>query len=159
MSSKSVSSKILGPGYGVIVAGCVVENFIFRTEWFKLGSVIGLLWMAAGLAALFFALRELRKGEGYMLVETGLYAVSRNPIMAANLLGVMPGLCLVLNTNIGILGIALAAYSFFSTVGAEEAADLHLALRPPRVRDVQRRGEHAARSGHPDELEHRVQEA
>ncbi|WP_028577413.1 methyltransferase family protein [Desulfomicrobium escambiense] len=122
MSSKSVSSKILGPGYGVIVAGCVVENFIIRTQWFKLGSVIGLLWMAVGLAALFFALRELRKGEGYMLVETGLYAVSRNPIMAANLLGVMPGLCLILNTNIGILGIALAAYSFFSTVGAEETA-------------------------------------
>ena len=57
MSSKSVSSKILGPGYGVIVAGCVVENFIIRTQWFKLGSVIGLLWMAVGLAALFFALR------------------------------------------------------------------------------------------------------
>ena len=57
-----------------------------------------------------------------MLVETGLYAVSRNPIVAANLLGVMPGLCLILNTNIGILGIALAAYFFFSTVGAEEMA-------------------------------------
>ena len=34
--------------------------------------------------------------------------------------GIMPGLCLILNTNLGILGIAVAAYFFFSTVGAEE---------------------------------------
>ena len=122
MRSTSVSSKILGPGYGVIAAGCVVENLLLRTEWFMLGSVIGLLWMAAGLAGLFFALRELKKGEGYMLVQTGPYAVSRNPVMAAHLAGIMPGLCLLLNTNIGIIGIVVAAYFFMSNVGAEEMA-------------------------------------
>lgn len=122
MRSTSISSKILGPGYGVIAAGCVVENLLLRTEWFMLGSVIGLLWMAVGLAVLFLALRELRKGEDYMLVQTGPYAVSRNPIMAAHLAGIMPGLCLLLNTNIGILGIAVSAYFFLSNVGAEEMA-------------------------------------
>lgn len=122
MNMKSVSSKILGPGYGVIAAGCIVENFIFRTEWFMLGSVIGVLWLAAGLVGLILAMRELKKGEGYMLVQTGPYAISRNPVMAANLLGIMPGLCLVLNTNIGILGIAAAAYFFLKHVRDEETA-------------------------------------
>ena len=120
MSEKSVSSKILVPGYGIILAGCVVENLLLRTEWFMLGSVIGLLWMAAGLAALLLAMRELKKGEGYMLVQSGPYAFSRNPIMASHLVGIMPGLCLLLNTNIGIIGIAVAAYFFLSNVGAEE---------------------------------------
>lgn len=120
MNTPSRASRILGPGYGVIVAGSVLENLILRTDWFLLGSVIGLVWMIAGLVALVLALRELRKGEGIMLVETGPFAWSRNPIMAANMAGIMPGLCLILNTNFGILGIAVAAYFFFSTVGAEE---------------------------------------
>ena len=120
MKERGISSKILGPGYGVIVAGSVLENLLFRTEWFLLGSVIGILWLAVGVAALFLALRELKKGEGFTLVQSGLYSVSRNPILAANLLGVMPGLCLILNTNIGILGIAASVYLFFSNIGAEE---------------------------------------
>jgi len=117
---KSLTSKILGPGYGIIVAGSVFENLILHTNWFKLGSVLGLLWLAAGLAALFLAARELKKSEGYMLVESGLYSYSRNPALAANLLAVMPGLCLMLNTNIGILGIAASVFLFFKHVGAEE---------------------------------------
>jgi protein-S-isoprenylcysteine O-methyltransferase Ste14 len=122
MKARSISSKILGPGYGVIVAGSVVENLLFRTEWFMLGSVLGVLWLAAGLVALFLALRELKKADGLTLVQSGLYAVSRNPVMAANMLGIMPGLCLILNTNIGILGIAASVYLFFSSIGAEEMA-------------------------------------
>jgi protein-S-isoprenylcysteine O-methyltransferase Ste14 len=122
MKEHGISTRILGPGYGVVVAGFVVENLLFRTEWFLLGSVIGVLWLAVGIAALLLAMRELKKGEGITLVQTGLYAVSRNPVMAANLLGVMPGLCLVLNTNIGILGIAVSLYLFFSNIGVEETA-------------------------------------
>ena len=122
MKERGISTKILGPGYGVIVAGSVVENLLFGTEWFQLGSVIGVLWLVAGLVALFLAQRELKKGEGFTLVQSGLYSVSRNPVMAANLLGVMPGLCLILNTNLGILGIAASVYLFFSNIGAEEMA-------------------------------------
>lgn len=120
MNTKSLASKVLGPGYGVIVVGSIFENLIVRTNWFMLGSVLGLLWTAVGLAALFLALRELKKSEGYMLVESGLFAWSRNPIMAANLLGIMPGLCLILNTNLGILGIAASAFLFFRHIEAEE---------------------------------------
>jgi protein-S-isoprenylcysteine O-methyltransferase Ste14 len=32
----------------------------------------------------------------------------------------MPGLCLILNTNSGILGIAVGIFLFFKNVGAEE---------------------------------------
>ncbi len=120
MNTKSLTGKVLGTGYAIIVGGCVLENFILRTNWFLLGSVIGFLWLAVGLAGLALALRELKKGEGYMLVQSGPFAWSRNPIMAANLLGIMPGLCLILNTNVGILGIAAAAFLFFKNVGAEE---------------------------------------
>ncbi len=120
MNTKSLAGKVLGTGYAIIVGGCVLENFILRTNWFLLGSVFGFLWLAVGLAGLALALRELKKGEGYMLVQSGPFAWSRNPIMAANLLGIMPGLCLILNTNVGILGIAAAAFLFFKNVGAEE---------------------------------------
>ena len=120
MNTKSLACKALGTGYAIIVGGSVLENLALRTDWFKLGTVIGLLWLAAGLVGLVLAVRELKKGEGYMLVQSGPYAWSRNPIMAANLLGIMPGLCLMLNTNVGILGIAAAAFLFFKNVGAEE---------------------------------------
>lgn len=120
MNTKSLASKVLGPGYGVIVVGSIFENLIVRTNWFMLGSVLGLLWTAVGLVALFLALRELKKSEGYMLVESGIFAWSRNPIMAANLLGIMPGLCLILNTNLGILGIVASAFLFFRHIEAEE---------------------------------------
>ncbi|MGE4440657.1 MAG: isoprenylcysteine carboxylmethyltransferase family protein [Desulfomicrobium sp.] len=122
MNTKSLAGKVLGTGYAIIAGGFVVENFILRTDWFMLGSVIGFLWFALGLAGLILALRELKKGEGYMLVQSGPFAWSRNPIMAANLLGVMPGLCLILNTNLGILGIGVAAFLFFKNVGTEELA-------------------------------------
>ena len=120
MNTKSLTGKVLGTGYAIIVGGCVLENFILRTNWFLLGSVFGFLWLAVGLVGLALALRELKKGEGYMLVQSGPFAWSRNPIMAANLLGIMPGLCLILNTNVGILGIAAAAFLFFKNVGVEE---------------------------------------
>ena len=87
-----------------------------------IGSVVGFLWLAAGLVGLVLAVRELKKGEGYMLVESGPFAWSRNPVMASNLFGLMPGLCLILNTNLGILGILVAAFLFFRNVGAEELA-------------------------------------
>lgn len=120
MNAKSLAGKVLGTGYGIIVAGSVFENFVLRTEWFMIGSVIGFLWLAAGLAGLVLALRELKKGEGYMLVQTGPFAWSRNPVMASNLFAIMPGLCLMLNTNLGILGIVAAAFLFFRNVGDEE---------------------------------------
>jgi protein-S-isoprenylcysteine O-methyltransferase Ste14 len=120
MNTRSLAAKVLGPGYGIIVAGSVLENFVLRTDWFMLGSVVGFLWLAAGLVALILALRELKRGEGYMLVESGPFAWSRNPVMASNLFGIMPGLCLILNTNLGILGIVAAAFLFFRNVGAEE---------------------------------------
>lgn len=120
MDAKSLAGKVLGPGYGIIVAGSVFENFVLRTEWFMIGSVVGGLWLAAGLIGLILAIRELKKGEGYMLVQSGPFAWSRNPIMASNLFGIMPALCLILNTNIGILGIFAAAFLFFRNVGAEE---------------------------------------
>jgi protein-S-isoprenylcysteine O-methyltransferase Ste14 len=120
MNTKGLACKVLVPAYGIIVAGSILENLLLGTEWFLLGSVIGLLWLVAGVAGLALAVRELRKGEGYMLVESGPFAWSRNPILAANLFGIMPGLCLILNTNLGILGIAVATFLFFKNVGAEE---------------------------------------
>ena len=120
MNTKSLTGKVLGTGYAIIVGGCVLENFILRTNWFLLGSVFGFLWLAVGLAGLALALRELKKGEGYMLVQSGPFSWSRNPIIAANLLGIMPGLCLVLNTNLGIVGILAAAFLFLKNVGTEE---------------------------------------
>ncbi len=120
MNTQSFAFKVLGPGYGVIVAGSVIENLILRTNWFMLGSLLGFLWLAAGLVGLLLAVRELRKSEGYMLVQSGPFSWSRNPIIAANLLGIMPGLCLVLNTNLGILGILAAAFLFLKNVGTEE---------------------------------------
>ena len=120
MNTQSFAFKVLGPGYGVIVAGSVIENLILRTNWFMLGSLLGFLWLAAGLVGLLLAVRELRKSEGYMLVQSGPFSWSRNPIIAANLLGIMPGLCLVLNTNLGIVGILAAAFLFLKNVGTEE---------------------------------------
>lgn len=120
MNTQSFAFKVLGPGYGVIVAGSVIENLILRTNWFMLGSLLGFLWLAAGLVGLVLAVRELRKSEGYMLVQSGPFSWSRNPIIAANLLGIMPGLCLVLNTNLGIVGILAAAFLFLKNVGTEE---------------------------------------
>jgi protein-S-isoprenylcysteine O-methyltransferase Ste14 len=120
MNAHNTASKILLPGYGLIVAGSVVENLALRESWFLLGSIFGLLWLAVGLVFLLLAQRELKKGEGFMLVQSGPYAWSRNPVMAANLLGVMPGLCLLLSTNLGIAGIVLAGFLFFKRVGDEE---------------------------------------
>lgn len=122
MNTQSFTAKVLLPGYGVIAFGCIFENLILRTNWFLLGSVLGLVWMLAGVAGLVLALRELKKCEGFMLVQSGPYAVSRNPVLASNLLGIMPGLCLVLNTNIGILGLAAAAFLFYKHVQSEESA-------------------------------------
>jgi protein-S-isoprenylcysteine O-methyltransferase Ste14 len=93
MNAKSLESKVLLPGYGVIVVGCILENLALHTNFFLLGSLFGFLWLAVGLFALFFAMRELKKSEGFMLVETGPFAFTRNPAMAAHLLGIMPGLC------------------------------------------------------------------
>ena len=120
MNTQSFAFKVLGPGYGVIAAGSVIENLILRTNWFMLGSLLGFVWLAAGLVGLLLAVRELRKSEGYMLVQSGPFSWSRNPIIAANLLGIMPGLCLVLNTNLGIVGILAAAFLFLKNVGTEE---------------------------------------
>lgn len=120
MNTKNLTCKALLPGYGTIVAGSVLENLIFRTNWFLPGSLVGLLWSLAGLVWLVLAMRELKKGEGYMLVQSGPFARTRNPVIAANLLAVMPGLCLTLNTNIGILGIFVALALFYTHVHEEE---------------------------------------
>lgn len=120
MNAKSLESKVLLPGYGVIAAGCVLENFILRTDFFLLGSLMGFLWLAVGLVGLFFAARELKKSEGFMLVESGPFAFSRNPAMVAHFLAVMPGLSLLLNTNLGILGIVVSVVLFYKHIGDEE---------------------------------------
>ncbi|NLW80407.1 MAG: hypothetical protein GXY42_01875 [Desulfovibrionales bacterium] len=120
MNAKSLETKILAPGYGIIVAGSVFENLVLHTNWFKLGGLFGAVWLCAGLVCLVFSRRELNKGQGYMLVESGLFSFSRNPATAAHLLGVMPGLCLLLNTNIGILGIIYSLVLFFKHISAEE---------------------------------------
>lgn len=120
MNTKGLACKVLVPAYGIIVAGSILENLLLGTDWFLLGSVIGILWLVGGVVALTLAVRELRKGEGFMLVESGPFAWSRNPILAANMLGIMPGLCLILNTNLGILGIVVATFLFFKNVEAEE---------------------------------------
>ena len=112
--------KVLGPGFGVIILGSVVENFILWTHSFLLGALFGLIWLLLGIVGIALALKKLKKSEGFMLVESGIFSVSRNPIMAATLFGVMPGLCLVLNTNIGILGIAASVFLFFKHIGSEE---------------------------------------
>lgn len=122
MEAKNLTTKVLFPGYGIIVAASIVENLFFRSGWFMLGSLVGLLWLLPGLVGLFWALRELKKGEGYLLVQSGPFALSRNPIMASNLLAVMPGLCLILNTNLGIIGIATAVYLFHKYIYMEEMA-------------------------------------
>lgn len=120
MNTDNLTCKALLPGYGVIVVGSILENLIFRTNWFMIGSLVGLLWALGGIIWLVLALLELKKGEGYQLVQSGPFACSRNPIMAANLLAIMPGLCLILNTNIGILGIFVSLFLFFKHVHKEE---------------------------------------
>lgn len=120
MKMQSLESKILAPGYGVIVAGSIIENGILHTNLFLLGSLFGLIWLAVGAAALVSSSKELKKGEQISLVQSGLFAWSRNPVLTAHLFGIMPGLCLLLNTNIGILGIVAAVVLFYRHIAAEE---------------------------------------
>lgn len=120
MQKQRVQWKILGPGYvGIVLAG-VLENLFFREGWFQLGSVFGVLWICVGLVGLWLASRELRKGEGYLLVQSGVFAKTRNPAMAAHLFGIMPGLCLLLNTNLGILAVIASVFLFYKHIGVEE---------------------------------------
>jgi protein-S-isoprenylcysteine O-methyltransferase Ste14 len=108
-------------GYGVIIAGAVLENGILGTRYLMLGALWGLVWLGLGLAALVWAKRALKRSEGgVFLVQDGPYAWTRHPAAAAHFLGIMPGLCLILNTNIGILGILYAVYLFFQSVEEEE---------------------------------------
>lgn len=108
-------------GYGIIAAGAVMENFILGTRYLMLGALWGLVWLGLGVALLVWARRTLRHSEkGAFLVQDGPYAWIRHPEMAAHCFGIMPGLCLILNTNIGILGILYAIYLFFHNVEAEE---------------------------------------
>lgn len=120
MKTENLTRKVLFPGYGIILAGSILENLIFRTDWFMVGSVVGALWALGGIVWIVLALLELEKGEGYQLVQSGPFACTRNPVTAANLLAIMPGLCLILNTNIGILGIFASLFLFFQHVHKEE---------------------------------------
>ncbi len=111
----------LRAGYGVLVAGAVMEHAVLNTNYFLLGALWGLLWLGLGVALLLWAKQTLRRSErGVFLVQEGPYAWMRHPEMAAHCFGMMPGLCLILNTNIGILGIVYAIYLFFQNVEAEE---------------------------------------
>lgn len=52
MNAKSLETKILAPGYGIIVAGSVFENLVLHTNWFKLGGSSGRSGCAPGWSAL-----------------------------------------------------------------------------------------------------------
>lgn len=120
MSMKSLDSKILAPGYSIILVGSIVENGILRTNSFLVGSLIGLAWFIAGVFVLMRASKDLKKGEQISLVQSGLFSVTRNPALVAHFFAIMPGLCLLLNTNIGIVGIICAVVLFYRHIGAEE---------------------------------------
>ncbi|NLW81754.1 MAG: hypothetical protein GXY42_08815, partial [Desulfovibrionales bacterium] len=55
MNARSLETKILAPGYGIIVVGSIFENFILHTNWFRLGALFGVVWLCAGLACLLFS--------------------------------------------------------------------------------------------------------
>lgn len=120
MNGKTFESRVLGPGYGIIVVGGILENVVLQTNVFLLGMVLGALWLAIGLAMLGYAKWELGKGEGFMLVQSGPFAWSRNPAMLAHLLGIMPGLSLLCNANVGIVGILVSTVLFLQHIQNEE---------------------------------------
>ena len=122
MSTKKIVTQVLGPGYAIILAGSIIDNIFYSTNWFLLGSLLGILWLMLGLVGLFWAFAELKKGEGFMLVQSGPFALTRNPMLAANFFGIMPGLCLLLNTNLGILGIGVSIFLFYRHIQGEELA-------------------------------------
>ena len=71
-------------GYGVIIAGAVLENGILGTRYLMLGALWGLVWLGLGLAALVWAKRTLKRSEGgVFLVQDGPYAWTRHPAAAA----------------------------------------------------------------------------
>lgn len=120
MKMQSLESKILAPGYGIILAGSIFENGIVRTNSFLVGTLIGLVWLVVGVIVLLLASRELKKGEQIFLVQSGLFSWTRNPAFVAHFFAIMPGLCLLLNTNIGIVGILCAVVLFYRHIGTEE---------------------------------------
>jgi len=107
-------------GYGIIAAGAVIENGILHSSYLGIAGIWGFLWMLMGIAALVWAKRSLRQSEGIFLVQHGPYAWTRNPEAAAHFFGIMPGICLILNTNIGILGIIYSIYLFLQNIDFEE---------------------------------------
>lgn len=121
MEKKRFVRHVLKPGYAIILAGSILDNIFYNTNWFLLGSLIGFVWLCLGLAGIFLSLKELKKGEGFMLVQSGPFALTRNPMLAANFFGIMPGLCLLLNTNLGILGIGVSIFLFYRHIQWEEA--------------------------------------
>lgn len=66
MSMKSLETQILAPGYGIILVGSIVENGIVRTSSFLVGSLIGLVWLIAGVLVLMRASKDLKKGNRFL---------------------------------------------------------------------------------------------
>lgn len=125
MSIFGIGPLLLATGAAVIIAGLWLTNWHMRSYNFlpdsQLFTIIGIIWLIIGL---YFWLASVFKIMGFvsqgMLITTGVFSLTRNPMYCAFLIFIVPSLSLLLNAWIFLLSSAVMILVFHFAIAKEE---------------------------------------
>jgi protein-S-isoprenylcysteine O-methyltransferase Ste14 len=126
MTEMGVAPLIAGPSFLYLGAAILLHHALFPVFAFTAAPgpallVAGAALIALGLAVLLSSgLRVLTAFRGQRLLTDGFFAVFSNPMYAAYVLAIVPGLALVLNSWLVLTGSAVVYVLFRVLVPGED---------------------------------------
>jgi protein-S-isoprenylcysteine O-methyltransferase Ste14 len=98
----------------VIISSMVKPSFIITEKHYDVLIILGIILIIPGILMVISCGRKLLKSfKNGLLMTDGLYKIFRNPMYAAYMLFIIPGICLLFNSWL-VLTTILANYILFS---------------------------------------------
>lgn len=120
-----VGPKIMAPGYFILFilswmpVKISIQGILNIPGLYLI--VLSLILICMGIIMLAMANMEIKKAmETNQLVTTGLFSRIRNPMYAAHIFFIMPGVCLLTNNVITLLTILCTVIIFYVFISKEE---------------------------------------
>jgi protein-S-isoprenylcysteine O-methyltransferase Ste14 len=125
MTLWGVGPKIMFPGYTILFILSLLPVKINISEILNIPrtglTVAAIIFMSIGIVMLAIAASEIKKSlKVNQLITAGLYSRIRNPMYAAHIFFLMPGICLLINDVKTLLSIIFTIIIFLILISGEE---------------------------------------